>query len=212
MRTAIVALITVGALGLAGCAQESMGRSRTASTAPVTVSSSQPGTIPSGTSLEIRTDQDINADSSAVGQTFSGEIAQDVQTSSGGMLIPKGSPAQLVVMSTNKGGVTSGGEVELGLKSITVNGTNYSVSGQDVEKGQGIGANQRTAEMVGGGAALGTLLGAIAGGGKGAAVGAAAGAAAGAGAQVLTRGQQLKIPAESVLTFQLQQPLRLSRG
>ena len=52
-----------------------------------------------------------------------------------------------------------------------------------------------------GGAALGTLLGAIAGGGAGAAIGAAAGAAAGAGAQVLTQGKQINVPAESVLTF-----------
>src|SRR5207244_7207406 len=36
---------------------------------------------------------------------------------------------------------------------------------------EGLGKNKRTAEMVGGGAVLGTLIGAIAGGGKGAAIG-----------------------------------------
>jgi hypothetical protein len=74
-----------------------------------------------------------------------------------------------------------------------------------------VGANRRTAEMVGGGAVLGTLLGAIAGGGKGAAIGAAAGAAAGAGVQVLTRGKTVRVPAESVLTFRLDQPVTLQR-
>ena len=64
--------------------------------------------------------------------------------------------------------------------------------------------------MVGGGAALGTLIGAIAGHGKGAAIGAAAGAAAGAGAQVLTRGKTVKVPAESTLRFKLDKPLHLS--
>jgi hypothetical protein len=63
--------------------------------------------------------------------------------------------------------------------------------------------------MVGGGALLGTVLGAIAGGGRGAAIGAAAGAAAGAGAQVLTRGKEIKVPAETTLTFRLEQPVRL---
>ena len=63
--------------------------------------------------------------------------------------------------------------------------------------------------MVGGGAVLGTLLGAIAGGGKGAAIGAVAGAATGAGVQVLTRGKEVRVPAETVLNFRLDQPLYL---
>ena len=60
-----------------------------------------------------------------------------------------------------------------------------------------------------GGAAVGAIIGAIAGGGKGAAIGAAAGAGAGAGIQVLRGGQTLKVPAETVLQFQLQKPLTL---
>jgi outer membrane lipoprotein SlyB len=63
--------------------------------------------------------------------------------------------------------------------------------------------------MVGGGAVLGTLIGAVAGGGKGAAIGAVTGSAAGAGAQVLTRGKSVKVPAESKLSFKLDQPLSL---
>jgi hypothetical protein len=74
---------------------------------------------------------------------------------------------------------------------------------------EGLGKNRRTAEMVGGGALLGTVIGAIAGGGSGAAVGAAVGAAGGAAAQVLTRGEEVRIPAESVLTFRLEQPIQL---
>ena len=71
-----------------------------------------------------------------------------------------------------------------------------------------MGANKRTAKFAGGGAALGAIIGAIAGGGKGAAIGAATGAGAGAGTQIFTRGS-VKVPAESVLTFQLQAPLQL---
>ena len=59
---------------------------------------------------------------------------------------------------------------------------------------------------------LGTLVGAIAGGGKGAAIGAVAGAAAGGTAQVLTRGKEVKVPAETVLHFKLDQPLTLQEG
>jgi hypothetical protein len=63
--------------------------------------------------------------------------------------------------------------------------------------------------MVGGGAALGTLIGAVAGGGSGAAIGAAVGAAGGAAVQVLTKGDEVRVPAESVLTFRLENPLQL---
>jgi hypothetical protein len=67
----------------------------------------------------------------------------------------------------------------------------------------------RTAATVGGTAALGAIIGAIAGGGTGAAVGAASGAAVGTGVQVLTRGEVLKIPAETVLEFKLQSPIKV---
>jgi outer membrane lipoprotein SlyB len=67
----------------------------------------------------------------------------------------------------------------------------------------------RTAKTVGGGAALGTIIGAIAGHGKGAAIGAVAGAAAGAGAEILTKGQRVKIPSETRLTFSLEDAVHL---
>jgi len=57
---------------------------------------------------------------------------------------------------------------------------------------------------------FGTILGAVAGGGKGAGIGALAGGAAGAIGQLATRGKRERVPAESVLTFQLQQPLAVA--
>ncbi len=209
-KIAIVCLTTVCILTLVACAEQGMSRSRVA-TPTTTAATTRLNMIPAGTSLQVRTNDPIAADSGAVGRTFSGEIAGDVVNTTGDVLIPKGSPVTFVVLSTSRGGVTGGGDLQLGIQSISMNGTNYAVSGSDVEKGEGLGANRRTATMVGGGAVLGTLLGAIAGGGAGAAIGAAAGAAAGAGAQVLTQGKQINVPAESVLTFQLSQDLYLQR-
>ena len=209
-KLGIVCLTTVCILALAACAEQAASRARVA-TPSTTAATTSLNMIPAGTSLQVRTNDRIVADSNSVGRTYSGEIAGDVLNSSGANLIPKGSPVTFVVLSTSRGGVTGGGELQLGIQSIDVNGTNYAVTGSDLEKGEGLGANRRTATMVGGGAALGTLLGAIAGGGTGAAIGAAAGAAAGAGAQVLTQGKQINVPAESVLTFQLGQDLYLRR-
>ena len=73
----------------------------------------------------------------------------------------------------------------------------------------GIGANKRTAATIGGGAAIGTVIGAIAGGGKGAAIGGLIGAAGGAATQVLTKGRDVKVPAETVLRFRLDKPVTL---
>jgi hypothetical protein len=81
---------------------------------------------------------------------------------------------------------------------------------RDGEHKDGVGVNKRTGTFVGGGALFGTLLGAVAGGGKGAAIGALAGGAAGAAGQLATRGKRVRVPAESVLTFQLQRPLTLA--
>ena len=58
---------------------------------------------------------------------------------------------------------------------------------------------------------MGAIIGAIAGGGKGAAIGAGAGAGAGALTQVLTKGRSIKVPVESVLTFRLARPLRVTQ-
>jgi hypothetical protein len=79
-----------------------------------------------------------------------------------------------------------------------------------VKKGRdGVGANRRTATFTGGGAAIGAIIGAIAGGGRGAAIGAASGAGAGAGTQIVTKGAAIRIPAETILTFQLAAPLQV---
>ena len=66
-----------------------------------------------------------------------------------------------------------------------------------------------SAKVIGGTAVLGAIIGGIAGGGKGAAIGLGAGAGAGTAVQVATKGQRVRVPSETRLTFTLQQPVRL---
>jgi hypothetical protein len=66
----------------------------------------------------------------------------------------------------------------------------------------------KSAKVIGGTAVLGAIIGGIAGGGKGAAIGAGAGAGAGTAVQVATKGQRVRVPSETRLTFTLQQPVR----
>ncbi len=63
--------------------------------------------------------------------------------------------------------------------------------------------------MIGGGTGLGAIIGGIAGGGKGAAIGALAGAGAGTAGATMTGKRDISIPAETVLSFKLSQPLQL---
>lgn len=206
LAAALVALL------LTGC---SSSRTPVASTTPppppkpdeIRVSGA-PNTIPAGTRLEVRTNEAITS-SSGEGRTYSAQVATDVVGQGGDMLLPKGSPVELVLMETRQGRGIRGSSVQLGMRSVTVNGSTYLVISQEVQRSSGVGKNRRTAEMVGGGAALGTLIGAAAGGGKGAVLGGLAGAAAGALAQILTSGKELKIPAETVLSFQVDEPLML---
>lgn len=169
-------------------------------------------TLPAGTEIAVMTNETIDSSTANQGQVFPADIAENVVDSAGRVVIPKGSQAQLVLRNLSTGGITGSREMTIDLESVRVGDRRYMVNAADVQQkgSDGIGANRRTAEMTGGGAVLGTLIGAIAGGGKGAAIGALGGAAAGAGAQILTRGKTVKVPAESVLRFKLDQPLQLN--
>jgi hypothetical protein len=168
--------------------------------------------IPAGVNLSIRADQDIKAQDAQPGQNYQAEIAQDVMDPNGNLIIPRGTPATLTVVN-NSNDNNNNKDLSLALQSLNINGRNYNVQTDTVrgsnDKAGGIGANKRTGKYVGGGALAGAVIGAIAGGGKGAAIGAAVGAAGGAGAQVLTRGHSINVPAETVLNFKLDQPLVL---
>ena len=158
--------------------------------------------IEPGTMITIRTNETIDADR-ADGRVFTGEVDHGVRGSNGRLAIPRGSTVELTVR------VARDNDLILDLESVVVNGQRYALqtTANRIEARDNIGNNKRTGEYVGGGALLGTIVGAIAGGGKGAAIGAVAGAAAGAGAQVVTHGRSVRVPAESLLTFRIEQPL-----
>jgi len=165
-----------------------------------------------GTKAPVRTEETIDSAKAVEGQTFAAEMADDVLDANGDVVIPRGANAQIVIRSASKGGRFKGtSDLVLDLQSISVGGKEYLVSTTDLQQSgkQGFGANKRTGIFTGGGAALGAVIGAIAGGGKGAAIGAGAGAGAGAVTQIATKGGAIKVPAETVLTFQLDKPVRI---
>jgi hypothetical protein len=170
--------------------------------------------LPAGTEISVMSNVPIDSQNAQPGQTFRASITQDVVDSQGRVVIPRNSDATLILRKESGGGV-HGGDIVLDLDSVMVNGVRQTVASSDVVETsdrQGLGKNRRTGEYLGGGAALGALIGAIAGGGKGAAIGAAAGAGAGAVGVIATHGHRVYVPAETVLTFNLDQPLVLRPG
>jgi hypothetical protein len=163
--------------------------------------------LPAGTELALMTNQRIDSKDVVEGQTFSAQIAQDIRDTDGSIAIPRGSDARLITRR-----LEGNGDITLDVESISVEGRRYRVSTADQElenHRDGIGGNKRTAQFVGGGAVLGAIVGAIAGGGKGAAIGSIVGSSAGAGAQIVTQGREVHVPAETVIRFRLDHPLRL---
>jgi hypothetical protein len=166
-----------------------------------------------GTQISVRTEETIDSGRAVEGQGYAAEITRDVLDANGAVVIPRGSNAQIIIRSASRGGQFSGSsDLIIDMRSVSVDGQQYEIETADiVERGRdGVGANQRTARYAGGGAAIGAIIGAIAGQGKGAAIGAGSGAAAGIAGELLTKGRAIRLPPETLLTFQLDRPFRIA--
>ena len=167
-----------------------------------------PVVIPSGTSLTVRTQSALSSKANQTGDTFSATLANPIVVD-GKEVAPEGTQAQgTVVEAKGKGKISGEARLKLALTSLTINGASYPIEttmSGFTEKGKG----KRTAVATGGGAALGAIIGGIAGGGKGAAIGAAVGGGAGFAGGTFTGNKQIELPAESTLTFKLNNSVTL---
>jgi hypothetical protein len=168
----------------------------------------EPLVVPAGTVLTVRLGQTVGSKISSPGQTFTATLASPVVID-GKTAIPSGAAASGTVVDAKPLGRFKGGaSLQLRLTSITIEGAEQSISTSSVVRTQK-GKGKRTAVMAGGGAGLGALIGGLAGGGKGAAIGAVAGAGAGTGGAAFTGNKDVVLPAESALSFKLEQPLEV---
>jgi hypothetical protein len=165
-------------------------------------------TVPAGTMIHVRTIDPID-ENSPTGGRFRGSLAEPVKVGNGGMVIPRGAPVELTAVNIQKAGTVEGRDrIDLRVDSITFHGRVYPVTSSvyDAKTGK---RGKRTLKGAGIGAAGGGVIGAIAGGGTGALVGALVGGGGGAAVSAATGKKHLSIPPESVLTFQLQEPLHM---
>jgi hypothetical protein len=181
---------------------------------PSTASSSIPRTtaesvvVPSGTQITVRTIDAVDSDKNHPGDKFQASLEQPLVVNDI-TVAPKGASVYGKLQQVQEAGQLTGkSQLRLALTGIVINGQTYPLSSGDYEV-SGKSRGKSTATKVGGGAALGALIGAIAGGGKGAAIGAGVGAGAGTAVQVVTKGDQVHVPSETLLEFTLDQPVSL---
>lgn len=164
--------------------------------------------VPAGTRLVVRMISSISSKTNHVGDTFTASLEEPLQVN-GKVVAPKGTRVYGKLEQVKSAGKIKGqSELRLALTGIEINGASHPIVTGDYEV-HGKSRGKDTAKKVGIGAAIGGVIGAIAGGGKGAAIGAGVGAGAGTAAQVLTHGQQINVPSETVLDFTIQQPAML---
>lgn len=163
-------------------------------------------TVPSGTRLTVRTIDAVDSDKNHPGDKFLASLEEALYVDQT-LVAPKGASVYGRLEEVKESGQLTGrAQLRLSLTGIVINGQVVPLSTGDYQlSGKSRGAS--TAKKVGGGAAIGAVIGAIAGGGKGAAIGAGVGAGAGTAVQVMTKGDQVHVPSETLLEFSLDQPV-----
>jgi len=165
--------------------------------------------LPEGTSIRVRLDEDLGSNTSNAGDTFQATVADDV-LARGQTIIAKGARADGTVVDAKPLGKFKGGALlSVRLDRVHTRWGTYPVETSSIERAEK-GKGKRSATMIGGGAGLGALIGGLAGGGKGAAIGALAGGGAGTAGSAFTGNKKIELPAETLLTFKLEHPVRVT--
>ncbi len=165
--------------------------------------------IPTGTPLHIQMIDSVDSATNHAGDIFHASLASPIVVN-GEAIVPSGTDVYVkLANSSSAGHMTGRSELTLQLARLDFQGASYNLSSDDYHD-VGKSRTTRTAETVGGGAAIGALIGGILGHGKGAAIGAGVGGAGGAATEEATKSPQVHIASETKLTFTLQQPVAIA--
>jgi hypothetical protein len=163
-------------------------------------------TVPTGTSLLVRMIDSVDSSKNQVGDKFHASLDADLVVN-GVVVARRGSDIYGRLTTAESAGHIEGkSELRLELTDISINNQLRPIMTGDYSLA-GSSRGESSAKRIGGATAGGAILGAILGGGKGAAIGAGVGAGAATTVQATTRGEQVKVPSETLLEFHLDRPL-----
>jgi hypothetical protein len=167
MRSPHLAAGLVVGLLFAGCARQASVES----TGDVAISASPTDarSLPSGTTIDVRLDQEIGTKSSKVGDTFTATVQNAVMASNGATAVPAGSKVHGKVTGLdNSDRVGDQAAIRIDFERIVVNGTSSpfyaKVAATNLDT-RGADTRNETLRKAGIGAAAGAVLGAVVSGG-----------------------------------------------
>jgi hypothetical protein len=218
MAPAFAAAIVVAALAITSNSQT--GRPRYSSTGP-----DQTWTVPEGTVISLRIDDDLSSRTSHVGDKFAATVTIPVYVG-GRTVIPAGAIIEGSVTGvTPAKRMSKSGTISVGFDALVFpNGDRVKINGSltsaDPAERRRInnestvsGDNgKRSVVFIGGGGAVGAVLGGISGGGTGAIAGGIIGAGSGVAAVLLSKGAEAEVRSGTSFGIQLSHPLDLGEG
>lgn len=167
-----------------------------------------PVTVPAGTAIHVRLDQALASNRNISGDGFEATVSEPVVLDNK-TVIPQGAKVEGRVVEARESGHLRGvARLRLTLASVEVNGKSYEIETSGTGRTGG-NHNKRNLGIIGGSGAGGAIIGAIAGGGEGALIGGPIGAGAGTAVAYFTGKKDIRLPAESQLTFKLAQPVSI---
>lgn len=190
--------------GEPGAASADAGANKAKTEAP----KAAPIKVPAGTVLNVVLSTALDSGKNKAGDTFTANLAEPIVVD-GKTVLDRGTAIEGKVVSAEGAGKVKGvGKMSLTLTSATVGGKSVALATKNHSAEAGT-SKGKDAAIIGGGAGVGAAIGAIAGGKKGAAIGTAVGGGGGTAAVLATKGKDVEYPAESPLSFTLDQDLTI---
>jgi hypothetical protein len=191
-----------GTSGTSGDIDRERSSSRSSSTASRTPSAAD---VPAGTELDVRLQNSLSSKTAQVEDRFEATTVVDLKEGER-VLIPAGSVMRGVVSSVNKAGrIERKGSMTLAFDQLTIRGRSYPIRATVTQALESEGVRGEVGK-IGAGAGVGAIIGGILGGAKGALAGILIG---GGGVVAATEGNDVELPAGTVLRVRLDTGLDL---
>ncbi len=209
-----VAAITMIALAASACARTATVESTGDVAAQPTVTPATSSSLPVGTTMQVRLNNELGTESSKVGDEFTATVLNDVRASDGSIAVPSGSTVHGKVTAVDDSDdATDAAVIKLDFDEITIRNQDHPFEARiEATKLEQQGdTRDETLRKAGVGAAAGAVLGAVLGDAdlKNILVGAAVGAAAGTAVSLGAGDVEGKLPVGTVFTIQATEQVSL---